>query len=173
MHFIFPYGHHKKTKLISFFASLNQSINFNPITKMKTISRSILFVSIAALIALSSCSKDDDPTPTKSKTDLLVQNTWKYKAMLPQNDFAAQLYSILYKDSEYTFKADKTYSSVFFTLTVPGKWEFAENDTQLILDKGEQSETKFKVKTLDDSTLELTVIDPDLTSEITVQYVKK
>jgi hypothetical protein len=105
----------------------NKSKTLNLKKQMKTITRSILFVSIAALLALSSCSKDDDPS-TKTKTDLLVQNTWKYKAVLPANDPNAQLLGFLYKDSEYTFKKDKTYSSILFTIPIDGKWEFAENE---------------------------------------------
>jgi len=139
---------------------------------MKIFSRSILFVSIMALLALSSC-KDDDDAATKSKTDLLVQNTWKYKAILPANDLGAQILSLFYKDSEYSFKTDKTYSGTLITLPVTGKWEFAENETQLILDKGDQDEMKFKIKTLNDSNLELTIVNPDYTTEITVQYIKK
>ncbi|HEY5826496.1 MAG TPA: hypothetical protein VIT44_19130 [Cyclobacteriaceae bacterium] len=139
---------------------------------MKTITRSILFVSIAALLSLSSCKDDDDPS-TKSKTDLLTQNTWKYKGVLPANDLNAQFLGILYKDSEYTFKKDKTYSSILFTIPITGKWEFAEDETQLILDKGEQEELTFKVKTLDDSNLELTSIDSNQTTAITLQFVKK
>lgn len=139
---------------------------------MKTISRSILFVSIVALLALSSCSKDDDPA-TKTKTDLLVQNTWKFKAALPTDDLGAQFVAAFYQNSEYAFKKDKTYSGTMLTLPISGKWEFAESESQLILDKGDTGEMKFKIKTLDDSNLELVVIDPDNTTEITYQYVKK
>jgi hypothetical protein len=139
---------------------------------MKTYSRSILYVSILTLLILASCSKDDDPA-TKTKTDLLVQNTWKFKAALPSDDIGAQFIAAFYQNSEYTFKKDKTYTGSLLTISISGKWEFAENEAQLILDKGDTGELKFKVKTLDDSNLELTAIDPDNTTEITYQYVKK
>ena len=112
---------------------LTKAITFNPITKMKTITRSILFVSIAALLALSSCSKDDDPKA--SKTELLTAKAWKQtkiKALGVEGEPDA-----CDKDDTYTFKTDKTFvqdegatkCDSSDDQTTSGTWKFNGDET--------------------------------------------
>jgi hypothetical protein len=72
---------------------------------MKTITRSIVYLYIVALLALSSCGKDDDPIA--SKTDLLTAKAWKQTKIKVLGMEAEP--DDCDKDNTYTFITDKTF----------------------------------------------------------------
>lgn len=116
----------------------------------------------------SSCSKDDDPTLTK--TQLLTQNTWKYNSGTV-SDPLFQLLLALYAGTEYTFKIDKTYSGTQLTLPTDGKWELSPDEKNLILDKGTTEELTFEITKLDATLLEVKFTQNGLT--INLKFAKK
>lgn len=135
---------------------------------MKKIKSLLVLFILGSLFLFSSCSKDDDPTLTK--TQLLTQNTWKYSSGTSTDPTAQSLLALL-TGSEYIFKSDKTYTSIFFTLSTNGKWEFSTDETKLILDKGTTEETSSDIVKLDGTTLELKTVDGSIVTTLT--YVKK
>jgi hypothetical protein len=141
---------------------------------MKTYSRSILYVSIFALLALASCKKDDDPAP-KSKTELLTANTWKFSSVTTSDADIQTFLTAFLTGSEITYKKDFTYTSTTLLSTdvTTGKWEFADNETAILLDKGTSDEDKQTILKLDGSNLELKFDDSSLSVEATVKFVKK
>src|SRR4051812_2197002 len=126
----------------------------------------------SALLALTllvtvSCSKDDDATPDKMA--LATAHKWKFSTVENAGPLAAVL-NELYKGSTYTFKSDGTYSAelgdAFPGLTDSGTWEFAENESKFILDKGTADATTYTIVTLNDGTFSLK------DDTLTYKYVK-
>jgi hypothetical protein len=106
---------------------------------MKTISRSILFVPIAALLAVS--CKDDDAKP--SKTELITAKSWTVTSFtLGGQDFTEYFSEDCEKDDASTFGKDgkvtidngtvKCYSSEPQT-EESGTWAFESNETKIKL----------------------------------------
>lgn len=135
---------------------------------MKKIKSLLVLFILGSLFLFSSCSKDDDPTLTK--TQLLTQNTWKYSSGT-SSDPLGQLALAFFSGAEYSFKADKTYSGLLLTLPIDGKWEFSADETKLILDKGTTEEQTFEIVTLNASAFDYKIVDGSLT--LTLKFVKK
>lgn len=133
--------------------------------KIKLLSTLLL---LASVLLISSCKKDDDPVLTK--TQLLTQNTWKYSSGT-SSDPAIQAILVLYNGQEYVFKIDKTFTGILGGFPVSGVWEFSENETHLILNKGTTDEVDFEITTLDATILELKIVDTGVI--ITLKYTKK
>ncbi len=104
---------------------------------MKTFSRSILFVSILALVAVATSCKDDDEDPQASKTELLTAKSWKQtkiKAMGVEGEP-----DDCDKDDTYTFNKDKSYKQDEGATkcdpddaqTINGTWEFNSGETSI------------------------------------------
>ena len=131
---------------------------------MKQIKLLIGISLIAGFALISSCSEDDG-VAAKTKTDLLTQHTWIYSTGTSSNPLAGALLAIL-AGSEYTFKADKTYTGTILAIPTSGDWSFESNESKLIID-----DTEYDLSRLDDSTLEL--IQTDAGTVNTLVYVKK
>lgn len=136
---------------------------------MKKIKSLLVLFILGSLLLFSSCSKDDDPTLTK--TQLLTQNTWKYSSGTSTNPLVQALMGLL-AGTEYVFKTDKTYSVTQLGQSIAsGKWEFSSDETKIILDKGSVDESTLEIVTLDGSNLEVKEVDGGFTT--TIKYVKK
>lgn len=112
-----------------------------------------LLVMSVAMLALGSCKKDDDnnPTPSTSKTGILIAKPWKETArtISPAIDINGKMVTDLYAEGEecdnddiYKFNADKTYvAEEGATKCNPadpqvwdtGTWSFNADETQLIV----------------------------------------
>lgn len=107
----------------------------------------------ALLLTLTIVSCKDDEV-TKSRTDLLTQHTWKIKSGTPADH--ALVESALEAGIEYSFKKDGTVTIIDLRSDEPiaGTWEFNDDETKIISDKGTDYETTSDISILDDSNLE-------------------
>ncbi|MEQ8301893.1 MAG: hypothetical protein RIB47_00785 [Cyclobacteriaceae bacterium] len=132
---------------------------------MKYLKFLVAIFMIANLALISSCSDEDDPTSAKTNTELLTQHTWKYSTGSSDNPLGAILLA-LFEGSEYSFKADKTYTGVLLGVPLSGDWSFNTSETALTIDDDEYTITQ-----LDESNLKISQTDGGFTS--TLEYVKK
>lgn len=110
---------------------------------MKTMRLLIGLVSLAALIQLSSCSKD--PVPL-TKTQLLTQNTWTltsvtYAGMsIPGATFTGQL--IFKTDKTYTFSLSATAVGVDpIDVTETGTWTLSSDEKSFTMTSNDPTGT--------------------------------
>lgn len=122
------------------------------------------------LIAFTATSCDDDEV-TKTNTDLLTQHTWVIKSGTPADD--ALVMVAIEAGIEYSFKKDGTLITIDHRIDEPmtGKWEFNDDETKIISDKGTDHETTSDISKLDNANLEFISTSGERT--ITILFVKK
>ncbi len=141
---------------------------------MKTISRSILFVSIAALLAVS--CKDDDAKP--SNTDLLTAKSWTVTSVTANGIDATDKFSDdCDKDDSTKFgkdgKVTNDNGSVKCGSSEPqteesGTWAFESNETKLkITSKGGDVEM-YDIDELTATSLKVSYTYPTMENGVTV-----
>ncbi len=103
------------------------------------------------LLSLIGCSKDKEVEPTQ--TDLLAAGTWTgYGIYYTGQDVSKEFRDDLgYDITKYSVKFDKakTFLETYDGTTRTGKWEFANNEKEIILDKGTNTELVLTVLKLD------------------------
>ena len=119
---------------------------------------------VASALFLASCGKDDDAKPSKTKTEYLTQHAWKFSEVLGQNIISAAILNGTHASDEFTFNADKTYTSVDFLGSGEGTWELTESESKIVLDGDET----YTINKLDDSSLEITDA-----FNITLKFIEK
>lgn len=121
-----------------------------------------LFLILLFTAPLTSCGDDDDKAP--SKRMLLTERQWTGKALYmgpqnitdlliddddPQNSFDVSKWAI-------KFNTDDTYSMTYDGRTLQtGKWEFANNEQEIQLDKGTPNAETAKINRLTNDELYL------------------
>lgn len=122
------------------------------------------------LIAFAATSCDDDEV-TKTNTDLLTQHTWVIKSGTPADDALVKV--AIEAGIEYSFKKDGTLITIDHRIDEPmtGKWEFNDDETKIISDKGTDHETTSDISKLDNANLEFISTSGERT--ITILFVKK
>jgi hypothetical protein len=102
-------------------------------------------------LSLMSCSKEKDTEPTQ--TDLLAAGTWTgYGIYYTGTDVTKEFRDDLgYDVTKYSIKFDKakTFLETYDGSTRNGKWEFANGDKDIILDKGTSDEYTLTILKLD------------------------
>jgi len=112
----------------------------------------ILFATLF-LTTLASCSKDDDAEP--SKTTLLTSKTWVANQVLVDsinrtNEFDFDIQSI-----KYTFEERGVYLYTYNGSVSNGTWEFTDNETKILFDKGTSYEASSDLVKLSSTSLTL------------------
>lgn len=140
---------------------------------MKTISRSILFVSIAAILAVS--CKDDDAKP--SNTDLLTAKSWTVTSFtLGGKDVTDDFSDDCSKDDSSKFGKDGKVTldngSVKCDPSEPqtednGTWSFESNETKIKLTSDGDSET-YDIDELTATSLKVSYTYTDTVNGVTV-----
>lgn len=122
------------------------------------------------LIAFAATSCDDDEV-TKTNTDLLTQHTWVIKSGTPADDALVKV--AIEAGIEYSFKKDGTLITIDHRIDEPmtGKWEFNDDETKIISDKGTDHETTSDISKLNNANLEFISTSGERT--ITILFVKK
>jgi len=120
---------------------------------------------VAAIVLLAACSKDSNDNKPKTKTDLLVQGSWKFDNVTVNGTDVSSLIQGCQKDNTITFAAGGTGTldegatkcNSGDPQTSPFTWSFATNETVLhvtaTLFTGGSSD--FNIVTLDDNQLVL------------------
>jgi len=128
--------------------------------------RYLRFLPLAmAVLALSLASCSDSTSPTEStnttpKRELLTGKTWKTMVYTMNGvDLSSEVQHLTSFSDDGTYVATNSDGS-----TEPGVWEFAQNDTHIIMDKGTDIEIDWTV-------LELTATSLKLESSATFQGV--
>lgn len=90
-------------------------------------------IMLLALVFISSCSKDNEPT--LSRLQLLTQKPWKLKSTSiagigssPPASFSADDTHTFNADGGYLFDEGPTKEDASYPQTISGSWEFAENE---------------------------------------------
>lgn len=110
----------------------------NPLNMKKL----ILFTLLTSIIAISfSCSKDDNGTPQKTKTELLTTGTWKFSSATSGGIDVSSFLQSCQKDNIYTFATGGTGTvdegptkcNSGDPQTSPFTWAWLSNETMLQL----------------------------------------
>lgn len=125
--------------------------------------RNFILIALVAVFSAAiffACSKDDE----KTKTEMLTSGSWRMSAatVSPALQGITDLYSLLpscTKDDFTTFNANgtkvddegATKCDPDDPQTVNGTWEFAENETKLIMDKNTAYEMTLTIISLSES----------------------
>jgi|SRR6478736_7708789 len=140
---------------------------------MKMISRSILFVSFAALLAVS--CKDDDAKP--SKTELLTAKSWTITSFtIGGKDASGDYADDCSKDNSTKFSKDGKVTTDNGSVKcdpsesqteAAGTWAFDSNETKLKLTSDGDVET-YDIVELTANTLKISYTETDTTNGVTV-----
>ena len=119
----------------------------------------------------TACDKDDDTPPAPTKTDLLTSSTWKGVGVYYMNQDVSKIFADNgYDIQKYSIKFDKSgnYTETYDGQNTSGKWEFANNEQALLLNRGTSDEFNLRLLKLDDKNLyiEYTFKDSDGTEYI-------
>jgi len=106
---------------------------------MKNFSSLLSFGLILVSISLSNCGKDDDKTPTPTKTELLTTASWKFSTATLNGSDASGFLQACQKDNIYTFAVANTGTideggskcNGSDPQTNPFTWSFLSNETIL------------------------------------------
>jgi len=125
---------------------------------------------------LASCGdKEDkeDDAAEPSKTALLTAKTWKISKVssngveMSEDDDPLVTLIML---STFKFNTDKTYTTTLLE-SETGTWEFASNETIIVLDSGTDDESQWTITELKENSLKATVNDPTDNSKYQVELV--
>jgi hypothetical protein len=119
---------------------------------------SFLFVALV-MGALTSCSKDDDDA-TPSAQALLTAKQWQGNKYLIDGDDMSSFIDI--DEMFWKFDSDGSYVVEVDGDSESGKWEFASNNQQLVLDKGTADEFTLDILKLTNTSLNLEFEEEDL-----------
>jgi hypothetical protein len=97
------------------------------------------FVLVLAFLFITGCEKDDDPAPEKTKTELIVQSSWKFDKATSGGADVSGFVPDCWKDNIAVFASNGTgtidESTNVCSPSVAGSftWEFQTNETILHL----------------------------------------
>lgn len=142
--------------------------------KFNFLKNGLLLAAVLVVLRSSSCKKDDDPTPAKTKTQLLTQANWKLvKAEIRSSPTAAwsdytAFLSACEKDNLTVFRANLTYENnegaTKCNPTDPqivdsGTWAFLNNETQIQVTPAADPPETLNLELLDENTLIVNGVD--------------
>ena len=114
---------------------------------------------LAGITGFYSCEKDEETTGTR---DLIVNNIWAYDSLEVSDTsntgllLAAVFTHEVYKDSEYDFSDDGTYTLTSSQIDKDGTWELIDNKV-LLMDKGTEDEAELEILQLDNTIAKLSM----------------
>ncbi|GAB3203277.1 hypothetical protein ABID22_000933 [Pontibacter aydingkolensis] len=115
-------------------------------------SRLLPLLLLLLTVAFTSCDKDKDEDPAPTNTDFLTAGTWKgfgiyYAGQNLTNEFAEDGYDM----TKYSLRFEKNgnFTETYDGSSSPGKWEFANNEKTILLNKGTSDEFPLTVNKLD------------------------
>ena len=111
----------------------------------------LLLILIGVVLGACKKSSPEDPKPALTNTELLLARPWKLADVLVAGLGSVKDYEDvqaalgIFANSDLRFKADGTYTATSRTdgTVENGTWEWAENETKLIINKGESFERTF------------------------------
>jgi len=129
---------------------------------------------LAVVFNLASCGDKDEDTPAPSKQTLLTTKTWKVsKAIVDGEDMVQDPFLGYFYQYTYKFNTDKTYTFSLLTISEPGMWEFASNETVIVLNPGTDDEERWTITELKENSLKATYVDPTDNSKTEYEFVPK
>jgi hypothetical protein len=118
------------------------------------LSRTLLALFALSILALAGCT--ETLTNPASNTTLLTQYTWKTTKFTSGGvDQTAVEPKATKFNTDGTYTATKPDNS-----TVPGKWEFNVDETNITMDKGTASERSWEILILSSTALNLRITGP-------------
>jgi hypothetical protein len=118
---------------------------------------------MAAFVAFASCKKEETPAPPTKKE--MLTKTWKIQSLTANGQ---QMPDSFFVNSRLTFKADGTYTETDGSDTDTGTWEFTDNDTKILMDKGTSDEQSADILELSSSKLRMKETEDTDTYEMTL-----
>jgi hypothetical protein len=146
----------------------------------------LLWLLLSSLITFSACEKADliEPvddatlavqeksTSTKCtrpsdifmKTKMLIKKPWVFGEVFHENPDIQQVLATVFADLEFTFFEDGSYHIVIPAMDRDefGTWEFMDNQTKILFNKGTEGEHFVSLLNLNFRNLMYTYDDPDL-----------
>jgi len=120
---------------------------------------------LAVMFNLSSCGDKDTAEP--SRLELLTSKTWlTNKVSASSFDFSEFL-----KGTTITFNKDKTFIANSSILPDSGNWEFASDETIIVIEPGTSDEQRWTLTELQENSLKATIINPDDNIQFQVELV--
>jgi hypothetical protein len=114
------------------------------------------YLLISCLVLVSACGDEEVLT---GKIALLTAHEWKFSTCESEDEITVEFTNAFNAGARYTFLQNGTYSAklgnVFNNVPYTGDWEFASNESQIILDKGTDEEIIYTIETLSSTTLGL------------------
>lgn len=150
-----------------------------PMKLLKRLAIPALLALLSMTFLMTSCSKDDDDDDSKTATELLTANTWN--ATKFEMSMAGMTMDMMQEPGakfNITFKTDGTYSVVESIFgeeesTDSGTWEFIEDETAILFDKGTEDEMELTVNSLSSSMVKVsgTMTEDGMTGTMTIELV--
>jgi hypothetical protein len=108
---------------------------------MKSTARVIILLSVATLIW--GCKSSSPVEPLQTKTDLLTGSVWMLQKALALGPSAGQSTDITsqFPFISMTFNKDGSYQMADYS----GTWQFTDNETSILFDKGSSTQTAAKI----------------------------
>lgn len=133
----------------------------------------LLFAALL-MVTMVSCDNEDDDNATPNNQSLLTAGVWNgdkiyYQGIDVTEDFAA---IIDVKDTSIKFTKDGTYTITSDGSEEKGTWEFANNETQILMDKGTDDEMLVDVNKLTATELWVEGDFGNLGDEIEIRFVR-
>lgn len=109
---------------------------------MKKLFVSLLTISFLAVLTFSSCQKEDNTPPAKTKSQLITQSTWKFSGATVGGSDVSAFLQTCQKDNILTFSASggtgtldegPTKCNPGDPQTSPFTWNFLNNESQLFI----------------------------------------
>ena len=130
---------------------------------------SLILLALAAGLAFTSCSKDEDTKP-QTKTEMLTGKNWKVTAQTtsvnngnPSDTYALESactkddFTTFATDGKITFDEGPTKCAANEPQTQSGTWEFTENESKLKLSQGNGTPAEYTITELTASSMVLTI----------------
>ena len=120
---------------------------------------------LTLMLNLSACGDKDTAEP--SRLELLTAKTWQTsKVTLGSIDL-----SLILTGTTIRFNNDKTFTGNSSILPASGNWEFASDETIIILNPGTTDEVQLTVTELKENSLKVTITDPDNNTQYQAELV--
>jgi len=118
-------------------------------------------------------TKDDGTCEYYTNTELLTMEVWKYSSLSTTGSNEADMITF-FTGATFNFKTDGTVAFSFPSEPAASEtktWEFASNETKILLDKGLDSEDTIDMPTLDTDNLTIKFTDDDTGALVTVNWI--
>lgn len=116
----------------------------------------LTYLLLVCAVIVTACGDDEEEVLT-GKLALLTAHQWKYSTCESDDEVTVEFANAFNAGATYTFAKNGTYAAklgnVFSNLPFDGVWEFASNESQLILDKGTDEEIIYTIEQLSSTTL--------------------